>query len=84
MSGKVETLSGSTWKSIGTNQVVQIFFRPTKNSPFTYKGSAFTSASGAFKGSFKATKDGYWSAVWFTHTVKKVNAYSTEKYVNVR
>jgi hypothetical protein len=83
ISGKAQKLSGSTFVSVGNHQEIQVFFCAKGASKWTYKGSAYTSSTGAFSKKFTAKKDGYWGAVWFTPSSKWVNAYGPDLLVDV-
>ncbi|GAA4361119.1 hypothetical protein [Angustibacter luteus] len=72
------------WKSIGSKKYAEVFFRAKGSKKWVYLGYARTTASGSFTYRHKATKDGWWSVVWFTASAKYVNAYSIDDYVDVR
>jgi hypothetical protein len=84
LKGTAEKRSGATWVTLNHKEI-DYFFRYKGHTAQHYKGSSRSSAHGHFSKKFKATKDGYWSAVWFTaDSTPYEDAISAGPYVNVR
>ncbi len=84
VTGTVQRYTSGAWRAMPKGQVVELFFRAKGAKSFTYKGFGRTTSTGSFSIPVKATRDGYWSAVWFTRSTSYVNADSAEDYVDVR
>ncbi|GII53739.1 hypothetical protein Pth03_21280 [Planotetraspora thailandica] len=81
--GTMQTLSGS--KFVGKSKTrVYIYHRAKGAKTYKYLGYTTTNTKGQFSKKFKANKDGYWAAAWFTPNSRYVNAYSLDDYVDVR
>ncbi|GMA87700.1 hypothetical protein GCM10025868_29500 [Angustibacter aerolatus] len=81
--GTVQHKVGGTWKSIGSKRYVDLFFRAKGSKTFKEVGWVRTDSRGRFDAGVKATKTGYYTAVWFSTNSKDLNAESVEKYVKV-
>jgi hypothetical protein len=82
-SGVVQKKVGTAWKPIPRARVY-IFFRAKGATAFRQMATARASSTGRFAIGIRPPKDGTWAAVWFTSGTTYVNAYSKQRYIDVR